>query len=292
MPAANPDHPTSLASLRQRIPLFVLIGVFIACDIAIATVVDARDEVAAGILLGVVFAQITLIAVWTAFGIRSAFSRMVCGAVLVMLLGLVLVACINNSGASDGQWLWFLIVVSLWFAIQASLWVVRLVFGWRLALANQLAGETDRSELQFDIRQLLVWTALVAITLGIGRSLLPEDSIGAVPRKNTIVVYCVLTSFTCLLAWPVVWASLARRRVLFWLIVAACCCVVLTIAEISTFQAATGRRNDDDSATFWIMNSLQAFAACGGLLVFRASGFRLVRGASLDPLHRSETVED
>ena len=180
-PEAKPG-PASSGSYNRLTPLYVLIGLFAVCDVAIATVVDLDSDAAAGILFGMTFSQVILLAVWSALGPFGVFARTAFGAVVATLIGFVLVACIHNSTHnSDGEWLWFLIVVSQWFALHSSLWVVRLCFGWRLAQTAAGITTSSRSEVQFGIRQLLTWTALVAATLGIGRWLLPEDIVGALP---------------------------------------------------------------------------------------------------------------
>jgi hypothetical protein len=268
------DKPLFMTD-RRLTPLLVLIAVLVAFDVAIATVVEARGDEAGGIVLGVIFSQIVLIAVWTALGPFSVFARMAGGVILSTLLGLALVACTRHSGVGAAQWFWFLIVTSQWLVIQIPFWVLRLCFGWRLAHGREEIAQSDQSEMQFGIRQLLAWTALVAITLGIGRWLLPEDLTGGRDAKEMTAIFCVLTSFNCLLAWPVVWASLARRRVPLWLIAAAFCCVALTVAEIATFESAMGPRGDNEFV--WIMNSIEVLAASVALLIARATGFRLVR---------------
>ena len=100
-----------------------------------------------------------------------------------------------------------------------------------------------------------------------------------------LIIFSLLTVFNCLLAWPVVWCTLAPRRWVLWLVVAGVCCVGLTVAEILAIQAAIGRGGDEE--VFWIMNLLQAAGASVALLAVRAAGFRLIRSSLGESSHHA-----
>ena len=51
-----------------------------------------------------------------------------------------------------------------WLLYQAPLWMVRRR-GWRLAWPGAPPGESSAGELQFGVRQLMIWTAIVAAFL-------------------------------------------------------------------------------------------------------------------------------
>ena len=261
---------------RTDIPIGGLLLLFLLGDITIATLVNAQGDEAGGVVVGLVFSQIVLFATWTALGPTSVFKRAVSGMMAATLVALALVACIRNSGANEDRLLWFGIVMTQWMVIQIPLWVLRLFFGWRLAWPGEQSTASSRSDNRFGIRQLMAWTAVVAMTLGIGRWLLPGDGLAMLGgTRQFLIGFCLITVFNCLLAWPVIWAMLARSAWEAWIVVAFVCCVGLTIAEDAALSAVMGRGSSSDF--IWIMNAVQTVGAAISLLAIRMSGFRMIR---------------
>jgi hypothetical protein len=278
MPAKSEDpvfepgelKPSRLAPIRF-VPIAVLAIVFVLFDMLMATAIELPGDDQATIMLGGAFAQITLLAVWAALGPATVFKRLATSLIAISLVALAVVVSIDSW-----KGLWLAMVTTQWLTIQAPLWVLRLAFGWRLSWPNESIDKANRDDVQFGIRQLMAWTGLVGVTLGVARWLLPEDlsNLGGNPR-HAAIIFGVLSVFNSLLAWPVVWAALMRSRAWAWLIVALFCCIGLTLAEIATFDAATGRRGS--VYVVWVMNSLQFVTTAVGLLLVRLAGFRLVR---------------
>ena len=182
---------------RWGLPLLlVFFGVF---DLVLATVVEPPSDKIAGIILGFTFAQVTLLAVWAALGPARVFARMATGLVIAVFVSLCLFACFESMGRSDISIVLGGVVLALWGVIQLPLWMSRLFFGWRLCWPGEETLEQG-DETQFGIRQLFAWTALVAITLGIGRWLVSSD-VGNQWRNpwQAIAVFGVLTVFNALL---------------------------------------------------------------------------------------------
>lgn len=258
------------------LPILVVLSVFLVSDLAIATIVNAQGEEAGATVVGFVFSQVALYATWTALGPISLFARTAGGVIATSLVALALVLCIRNSGVGHFELLWFGITMTQWVGIQLPLWVLRLYFGWRLAWPGTDLAPARPTDLQFGIRQLMMWTALVAVTLGVGRWLL-TDELRNNGRDESIVVFLVLTSFNCLLAWPIIWALLIRFAWPLWLVAAGVCCVMLTLTEIATMKAVIGRGGGWEF--FWIMNAIQSVSGAAALLGLRLSGFRLARSS-------------
>jgi hypothetical protein len=253
----------------------LLLVLFVSADFAIAFFIDPHRPETGSVVLGITFAQIVLLATWTALAPASLSARIVSGLAGVILLSLALMASIERANARSDGWLWLAIVLSQWCVIQFPLWILRLRFDWRLCWPGEEIVASTRSDTQFEIRQVMIWTALVCVALGVGRQLVPEQLGTVRDHKETLIIFSMLTVFSCLLAWPVVWAVFAPRWWGLWLIGAAVGCVGLTLAEIETLVAVTNQRGEAEF--FWIMNSLQAFAASITLIALRVSGFRLVR---------------
>lgn len=270
------DKTLDLVFCWKHVPFGCLLTLFILADFLIATVVDESGDEQGGVLLGVTFSQVVLFAAWATLGPARLLTRTLTSFLAVMLLALSLVACVYRMGTAESEWMWFGIVMSQWIVVQLPLWVFRVAFAWRLSWPNEEAADRSQSDTQFGIGQLMVWTALVAVSLGVGRLLMPEElhSVGHGPREE-ITIFSVITIFNSLLAWPVVWSCYAPRWWGAWLLGAAACVVGLTLVEILTFQTAMGPGRDAE--IFWIMNPMQAGLATITLLMMRLAGFRLMR---------------
>ena len=252
--------------------LALLIG-FVVFDLLIATVLPVHGDQWGGFVLGAVFSQITLLAVWVAWAPLAVFIRAPVGIAGAALVSLALVFSIGRDteaiaigGAAFLQWL----------AIQMPLWIVRVFFGWRLAWPNESIGPTN-DETQFGIRQLLAWTALVAITLGIARVVVSAESLeraGQDPRE-LIAILLILAIFSSLAAWPIIWAAFVRDWMPVWMLSAAACSVGICATESIALGLAI-RRSGADDVIRWI-SSIQFIASSGCLLIVRFCGFRLVR---------------
>ena len=82
----------------RHVPLFITLLCLLVMDYYIGRVLDGQTNTAAGMILGVVFAQVVLFAVWTALGPGSLFTRSIMGFCGTMLIALALVACIHRAG--------------------------------------------------------------------------------------------------------------------------------------------------------------------------------------------------
>jgi len=253
-----------------------LLFLFFLVDIVIASAVEARDTIPGGIVVGIVFSQIVLFATWAALGPASVFVRTLGGSVAAVLVSLALVSCIRNSGVPGEEFLWFGIAMVQWAGIQIPLWALRAGFGWRLSWPYEKQGDSAlANEMQFGIRQLMAWTALLGLTLGTGRLLLPAEG-GELGGADAVRVFCVITCYNCLLAWPIVWLTLTRF--LSWpvcLMGIVACCVGITLAEVATLHAVIGRSGG--SLFLGFVNAIQTFFASISLVALRRSGFQLLR---------------
>ena len=275
------DPPIISATIRPAknafgrvVPLLVLLGCILVVDLAIATVVDAQSDMAGGLVVGFVFAQIVLAAVWTALGPFQLYWRLVVGILGAVVAALTLVICIKNSGVGESQLLWFGIVLLQCFVIQIPFWIGRSVFGLQLTWHTSPHSPSRGSDKRFGIGQLMIWTAMVAVTLGIGRFALPEDEDGSNVPTGRIFAYGLVLVFNCLLAWPLVWAMFLRRVWALWVLVAVGCSIGLTFAEVFALDA-TGQGGDP--TFFCVLNSVLVVASAASLLVIRLSGLRLER---------------
>jgi hypothetical protein len=253
--------------------LTLLVIVFVVCDIVFVTTRRMRGDAAGGFALGVLFAQVTLLAVWTAWFPVHDLIRVPLGTVGAALVSWVAAARSGNPREA----FWFGGAAFLqWFAIQLSLTCMRRIFGWRLVRPGEYS--TVHKEIPFGLRELFAWIALFASALSITLTVLRDDSqyqlrqilIGGMPR---VMLLAAIGSF---FAWSAIWGAFVPNGLPFWMLAAACCCVGLCgVAEGMVFRAIFGRGVYDE-LFFWT-RAFQFTASTIGLLLIRACGFRLQR---------------
>ncbi len=253
------------------------------CCSAIAFFWMPDTEIFGGIFLGTVFAHGSLLAVWIALG-RGAFTRR-CFLVFLLLAtsGTLLVLPIACDAPSDRSFALVFggILIGQWLAVQTPLWLIRLAFGWRLGTLNSVTDDSGREELQFGIKQLLGWTAAIAVLLGIGRWLIGDELHDSDADTVWETVWeiagfaLVLACSNVLVAWPMIWAMLVRRWVLAWTVVALVIAVAVTFEEPDLFSRVT--RGAADAGVFWWINGVHVAWICCSLVVMRLCGYRMER---------------
>ena len=272
---------------RKRVVLVCLILMHLlvaSCCSVIAFLWMPDTEVFGGVFLGTVFAQGSLLAVWIALG-RGAFTGR-CLLVFLLLTTSGTLLMLPIACESDG-WSFALafgaILLGQWLAVQTPLWLIRLVFGWRIGTLDSVADDSGREELQYGIKQLLGWTAAVAVLLGIGRWLVGDelrDSDAETVWQTAwgmAAFALALAGGNVMVAGPVIWAALVRRWVPAWTAAAFVIAVVLILKEPDVLRWVTPNVSDRDEL-FWWMNGVHIAWVYGSLLAIRLGGYRMERG--------------
>ena len=158
-----------------------------------------------------------------------------------------------------------------WIAVQIPLWVFRLRGGWRLRWTPSIEAGARSQDLQFGIRQMMAWTATVAVVLSIAKTAMPANSHS--PSGNEVgeilIVMLILVTANTLTAWPMIWAAFVRSRVFAWCLAAAGCSAILCVGEVWAFRAVFGGVN---SEIFVLLHLIQFASVGGSLLLIRWSG--------------------
>lgn len=267
---------------RKRAVLVCLILVHLLvslCCSVIAFFWMPNTVVFGGIFLGTVFAHGTLLAVWIALG-RGTFTRR-CFLVLLLLatsgtLLILPIAC-DNPGDAGSALVFGGIILGQWLAVQTPLWLIRLVFGWRIGTLDSVADDSGREELQFGIKQLLGWTAAVALLLGIGRWFIGDElrENHAEEAWEMAAFALVLVGSNVMVAWPMIWATLVRRWVPAWTTVALVIAVAATLGELEGYNRVAGGGGDHE--VFWWINGVHVTWVYCSLVVMRLCGYRVER---------------
>lgn len=147
------------------VPL-ILVGTFPLAVLDLHT----SSHLTIGYVLGAIFGQTSLAAAWTVFGPLPLVWRL---PLSVVWLALPLGAMAISIGPQnlDVIFVTAACVPAQWLLVQLPLWVVALVFGVRLLHRSESPRLAHARDRQFGIGQLMIFTAIVGIAFGIGRSI-------------------------------------------------------------------------------------------------------------------------
>ncbi len=269
----------------RRVILGSLLAGYLVADLLVALVLRVQgSEILAGLLLGLIFAQATLIAVWTSWGDARAIVRIGTGTLLIGLVtAAVLAMGLRDTSPSEAIAI-AIAVPAQWLAVQLPLWVFRLMCDERLIIDGANPPARLSKDSQFGLKQLLVWMLILGIVMGIARAVLPRDVLqgNRVGARETLAIVLTLLVFNSLLAWPMIWATLRSRLLLVWIPIAVVCGIIITFCEIGIFNATMP---GGDGEIFYVLNASQYLFVGGSLLLARLCGYRLRCAGPSETVH-------
>ncbi len=275
---------------RSWIAIAVLICSFAVLDVLLLAIGDdlsAIDFVRAtlvGTLFGVVIGQLNLISVWAAMATGPVVVRLPWALLLTFLLyyALVLGAALAESPSQVAYVTLLVVLVVAQLCVQVPLWVGSRWFNWQLVTPSATIG-VDQTRSQFSISQLMTGTALLALTFGAGRLVLPADALALLEVNLDWQDYVVMGGAAIcnlLFVVPCVWGAFLPfdkliQRGLGWGVVI----LLATTAEFAILATILGGGvgSVEDWWVFLVGNYVQCFTVAGTLLILRWQGFRLLR---------------
>ncbi len=235
----------------------------------------------------VLFGQPLLLAVWAGLSGRRLAVRWPQAIGLAACLELVVLWASQRHRDAYSIGLEYMVVtVGVVVVFGALLGIVRLRYGWRIVLGRDAQGAATTHG-QFSLGQLMLWTAVVAGVLALGRWMTPEGpgasdwSKAGLMLLNALVVGMVsLPLVTCCVGavlrksdreWFIVWAVGAAVIALAALVI-----VMMVVAWI--FDSSAGDAGVEGAALAGLAGAGMIVTLVAGLVVLRLCGYRLVRG--------------
>lgn len=268
--------------MQQRRSKFILAALtaahsLVLVAIALFPVGFGEGQLAEIVILGLLFGQLGVAAVWVAWGGQS-FSLRVCLATAMALgVSAVLVVPVWLIFAGIGA-IYAAILLGYWAVVQMPLWVARLALGWRLT--KPAAGESSATDsgLRFGLKHLLGWTLAVALLLSAGRWLMPDKEYfqGLIAFGGEVVVpILTLMTFTMLTALCAIAAGLVEQKLWLWIPVslAAVAALILAMHAVSAFRSDM----DSDPLQTCTLIAVQWGWLLGSMVALRLAGYRLTR---------------
>jgi hypothetical protein len=155
---------------KQRREWVFVLAVCCVANVLVAAVLPSPDNVLAafGIGLGIVFGQVSLLAMVMALSDIRLPIRLALTIAGLLAMGIVMGSYVaRHNGPAEFSIVMGLAICVQFLWLQIPLITMRVAGGWRIRHPFDESAAT--SALQFGIRQILVWTAVVAVLTAMGR---------------------------------------------------------------------------------------------------------------------------
>ncbi len=301
----QPDH-TQAVHANRRSRMILLIGIccvgFFAADVA--TPVCFEEPVPAMLILGIVTAQLTVICVWGTL-VRGTFWIRLPWTLLLLVLswcGFAWGIALERGGADTDSMLG---AAGLWmFGFVVSfvpLKIAAMCFQWQIV---QASGDGRRKS-GYAIRDIMIGTLLLALSMGIGRAMLLGEDVtfsralrsSGLTEAEPLFALSVYGVVSLLVKLPCIWISLGEKaekiqgRIVAWVVY----CFVLAIVEFGVLTVVLGDPGPEGLeilAGMILSHQLMGAIMLGVCLGLRALGYRLERSLREPVAHVAAESDD
>lgn len=298
---------TSRAFRKTQLALliaFCCVG-FFAADVATPTCFQAPFP--AMLALGVVTAQLTVICVWGTL-VRGTFWIRLPWTLLLLVVswcgfawGITL-----EKGKPDTEAMLAALVIWMFGFITSfvPLKIAAMFFRWQIVQETDDTADADQSS-RYAIRDIMIGTLLLALTMGIGRAMLQDEYISirravhasGLDEPEPLFVITVYGVISLLVKLPCIWIALGEKaekiqsRIAPWIGY----CFALAILEILLLTAVLGNPGNETAEVFGgliISHQLMGAIMLGVCLTLRGLGYRLERSLATELAEPEEFRSD
>lgn len=308
--SANADPIASRTlNINRKTRLIVLIGGccigFFITDVATPTCFEKAFP--AMLALGVVTAQLTVICVWGTL-VRGTFWIRLPWTLLLLVIswcGFAWGIRIENGSADTDSMLGAAVLWMFGFITSfVPLKIAAVCFRWQIIQGSTHAPNAS-GDFKYAIRDIMIGTALLALSMGIGRVMLPAEDISfarawqasALNHPEPLLAITIYGVVSLLVKLPCIWIALGEKaekiqsRIGLWVVY----CFVLAIAEIGLLIALLGSPGGQAGELFGgmiISHQIMGAIMLGVCLALRGLGYRLERSLSSQAEHKVEDQPD
>jgi hypothetical protein len=234
---------------------------------------DHGEHLILGYLFGTTFGHATLAAAWTSFGPLPFLYRFPLSLLwLVSLVGVLACNIAWHGGPNEVPLIMAGCLAGQFLLLQLPFWGLALLGGMKLHYCPSQPLLPSRRELQFGIRQLMIFTAIVAVVLGAGRfAVLRLVQFPSLNGEGPIFVF--LAAAAIVVTLPLLLAALLPRYAIPAVALVLLLTGLLTAWEVPLLRSFHGGPGPDT----WHIVTINAFTAAWVLsiaLVIRLSGYR------------------
>ena len=288
--------PSQTSTVSRKRSLVVLIGVcfvgFFWADLM--TPILFQEAFTAMLALSVVTAQLTVICVWGTL-VRGTFWIRLPWTLLLLVIawcGFAWGITIENERRDTDQ---MLAAAVLWtFGFITSYVPLKIAaMGFRWQIVQESTDDRAGSNSRYAIRDIMIGTLLLALTMGIGRAMLLGEQVdleravraSQLHRLEPLAATTIYGIVSLLVKLPCIWISLGeerekiRSRIATW----AVYCFALTVVEIGLLVVIFGSPGGEAHELFlgiMLGHQLMGAIILGVCLALRGLGYRLERSVS------------
>ena len=237
---------------------------------------EEQNSLIGGVMMGVLGSQPILFAIWAAFAPQRFYHRFFWSLLLCTLVSFAEeLGTLRHSG------------VRLGFTMVSELTLFRNQMGnirsnnWQMKQSIESNLATDYQAYQFGIKHLIILTTIVAVVLGLFRTLLTFN--GNITLFPSVAQFISFASLIVALLYPVIvipWCTLAYRGKIFYLLLFAIITwaildlPLILVVESQIWEGAMTGEIIEGTLVLQLGAGLSAIVTT---LVIRLCGFRLVR---------------
>lgn len=256
-----------------------LIGGFLGFDYACPELLSAfRHNGAMVAMVGVVFGQVVLAAIWSVLAPGHAIVRCSWSLLLLVMIGH---AILYGGCQSEQAILLGLLILGGFLIATIALWIAWWRFRWRLAGAADYFTHPRPGRFQFHLRHLLLVVTFVAIALAPIRMVFGKVHFSDWKLVSDVLCAVPIIDLGVLLGVWITWGAFSEgcffaRFVVKWLFG----CAVFTCAQSLALAFAVGAPLMYAVLILLYMfpiNLCQGLTVFATLMVVRTLGFRLIR---------------
>ena len=281
---SSPSPSARRLALAQCLACFVDIAVMGSVVVVTLLLFPSRFEGGvhvAVMMMGMALAIVSIVSAWVPLGPLPLSVRVV-AAPLICLVALLLAALLLAASDVDVEPVIGILIagVAQFVVLQAPYWLFRQWHHLRIVHRGELAAEGLAERLQYSLGQMLLVTTLVAVALAIGRGIFSLASEGDGPRGSVLtlaVFFMLLVGYNLLLAWPLLWAVLATRGIVWRLAAAAVLVALVLVSAYPLCVAVLG--SGEGRWIFWLTFAPLPAYLLTHLFATRLCGYRLLRYA-------------
>lgn len=262
--------------------ILVLVHLCLACAIAFIPFKGTNypNRPLIGLVLGIIFGQISFTGAWCAFGPGKFFLRVPLALMAASFSGLALAAFMLRTSPNNNNDFWFSVALVLvgWLLLQPPLWMIGILWKRSLRLPDHVHDKSSQQK-QFTLADMLLWTLGVALLLGIGRMALRDVQFTAdrTWRWEDTAFFLIFLAVNFLLAIPVTLVMLTWKQLSFRFLAAMSWSLVLGVLECVCLTIMSGQTATIEASSLFLiilLNFVHGVVLAGSLFVLTAVGYR------------------
>ncbi len=241
----------------------------------------------AALAYGVFMAQLALIATWAVFARVNIVLRLSTWLLFGLATWYILILDLRNAGEKAqpievaGIGVFLLLCATF---LQVPLWISKLAFRYRMLMPDEVPVPVSRERLQFQVRDLLIATLIVAVAMSPIRLVLPKEGIdNSWISPEAAIEMLVAIGIISIVTLPSLWAAFASRTTIVAAIALAIYSLIISGIEFGLVwafarPAPPGTADIAEGLGLACTGNLaQAAIVFGVMRIYYALGYRLRR---------------